>query len=73
MEGTLEPQLMMDLAARNHVALPWPDVAAAAEARAHFQGLEVCVCAREYRLFLVVGFVSAVVRGMHRRRLMKMR
>jgi adenine deaminase len=28
-EGTLEPELMLALAARNAVALPWPDVAAA--------------------------------------------
>ena len=39
-EGTLEPELMMALAARNGVALPYADAAQAAAARAHFGGLE---------------------------------
>lgn len=40
-EGTLEPQLMMALAARNAVSLPFADAAAAAAARARFTNLEV--------------------------------
>ena len=40
-EGTLEPDLMMALSARNGVALPYADVAAAAAAREHFNNLQV--------------------------------
>ncbi|PSC76844.1 adenosine deaminase [Micractinium conductrix] len=39
-EGTLEPDLMMALSARNGVALPYADVAAAAAAREHFNNLQ---------------------------------
>lgn len=39
-EGTLEPDLMFELAERNGVALPWPDAAAAAAARAAYTCLE---------------------------------
>ncbi|PRW60100.1 adenosine deaminase [Chlorella sorokiniana] len=39
-EGTLEPELMMALAARNGVALPYADATAAAAARARFANLD---------------------------------
>lgn len=39
-EGTLEPELMMALAARNGVALPFADAAAAAAARERFASLD---------------------------------
>lgn len=40
-EGTLEPELMLRLAARNGVALPYPDAAAVRAAREHFTDLQV--------------------------------
>lgn len=45
-EGSLEPELMMELAARNAVTLRYNDAAAAAAARQHFESLEVqwCCC-----------------------------
>jgi adenosine deaminase len=39
LEGTLEPEMLFDLAARNHVELPWPDVEQL-RAAYHFTGLE---------------------------------
>lgn len=39
-EGSLEPELMMALAARNHVTVPYADVQAARDARASFTSLQ---------------------------------
>ena len=41
LEGTLEPELMMELAACNGVPVPYADVAAATRAREHFGSLQV--------------------------------
>eukprot|EP00887_Chlorella_sp_A99_P000532 scaffold17.g532.t1 len=38
-EGTLEPELMFELAMRNNVSLPFPDPAAARKAREHYVDL----------------------------------
>lgn len=39
-EGTLEPELMMKLAARNNVSLPYANVAEAEAARTNYTSLE---------------------------------
>lgn len=40
-EGTLEPELMFQLAAKNNIKLPYPDVEAARAARSNFTCLQV--------------------------------
>ncbi|KAF8068440.1 Pcca [Scenedesmus sp. PABB004] len=51
-EGTLEPELMFDLAARNNVTLPYADVAEARAARSNFKDLADFIAA--YRAAMAV-------------------